>query len=53
MKSHSKTRSKSHSLPVKIAALITSAALLGSCSLVASEESDQADNSGQSAAEGM
>ncbi|WP_035009690.1 hypothetical protein [Corynebacterium jeikeium] len=53
MKSFSKPCSKRHSLPVKIAALITSAALLGSCSLVASEGSDQAENSGQSAAEGM
>ena len=53
MKSHSKPRSKSHSLPVKIAAVITSVALLGSCSLVTSEESDQAENSGKSAADGM
>ena len=53
MKSHSKPRSKSHSLAVKIAAVITSAALLGSCSLIASEDSDQAENSAQSVTEGM
>ena len=53
MKIHSKSRSKPHSLPVKIAAVIASAALLGSCSLITSEDSDQAENSGQSAAEGM
>ena len=53
MKIHSKSRSKPHSLPVKIAAVITSAALLGSCSLVTSNDSDQAENSDQSLTDGM
>lgn len=53
MKTQPKSCSKPHSLPVKIAAVITSAALLGSCSLIASEDSDQAENSAQSVTEGM